>query len=865
MQSQWQRRTGAIFAASLFIIGLLTIIPSASATPGIPFCGPASIGAGSEPTADAAYDPAICEAITGRVFPEAFAQPEYFQPDDAGHANTGVATDFVSYYEFQQGLEYLAAAHPDYIEIHEVAESYGLCPHVDNAGLVDDPAGVECQVPLVKNPVYMLEITNQASPMPLEERQALLFMLSIHGNEKGGREGGMRVLEDLLKNIGFAAETVQDGAGMPTPLAKPTGGNVETYHDILDFTRVFLLFPNTDGWVHDEAEFASNPCHGYFPTMFCRTNGNGADLNRQGPTLGWQNPNRNVVGEPEAIGYYNWMLENDIDWTYAIDIHGMINHQNFGAIMLPAASMTPLEMEKSLGLAETLKQRLNNDPHFDEWMQLMTAAQQANEGAVNALGPALGPLHGAYEDNCGAVPPPPVGFLPDACFGSSLFPAGDESQAVGSSQFAEYYTVIDAIGYTDSGFNGDFFVQNNGLNAPGYDIELAYNHLASDSQYAGPGALWNDYHVKMVREITKSFMDAAALDISVRLETGGRSTLVLENPVVVTNLDDVDAAGNPAPNLPADSWAAQNDGDDLWQYSEENPFFARPHKYWEDMKPFVTDGDVPGVLNFQSGSGFTTQTLAAYDTFVVAGSAFDVFANDPAKVDEILAWVEAGGTLILTDSALQFLEASGLLADGTVEVVPQYMGGIKVAPYAGHELLKHVRGGVMQMYEPTPIGFGTSGSAPNWEVDQDAWTAIGGEIAGLRCGSTQLNNPACDSNGVGLGQVAHGEGKVRIMGSLLPDPTEEFYHPYGLDHYATTYSGNAIMLNMLGWDKIYSAPSVVITEDGKIVQTPNEQQSDDDGTSGNAPEKEKKGIPSIGAMFAVLVVGLAAWVARRQD
>jgi len=38
---------------------------------------------------------------------------------------------------------------------------------------------------------------------------------------------------------------------------------------------------------------------------------------------------------------------------------------------------------------------------------------------------------------------------------------------VGSSQFAEYYTVIDAIGYTDSGFNGDYFAQNSGLNAPG--------------------------------------------------------------------------------------------------------------------------------------------------------------------------------------------------------------------------------------------------------------------------------------------------------------------------------------------------------------------------------------------------------------
>jgi hypothetical protein len=836
MKSTLSHRVGASLVASLFVLSLFSIVPSVAANPAVPFCEAASGTGGSSETSDN-YDPALCEQATGRVFPEAIADDSYVEEDAAGHTNTGYASDYLGYFEFQKSIEYLESQYPDRIEVHTVAQSYGLCPVAGNsansAPLVGESAEPvpDCPVDRDTFDIYMIEVTNENSPMPLDDRQALLFMLSIHGVEKGGREGGVRVIEDLLKGISFAANPVQNGAGMPTPLAKPTGGNVETYEDMLDFTRLFFLFPNSDGWAHDEVPYAtSDPSCGAPPNgvSFCRTNGNGVDLNRQGPTLGWQNPTRNVVGEPESIGYYNWMLDQGIEWSYAIDIHGMLNHQNFGAIMLPAASMTPQEMERSVGLAETLKQRLNNDPHFDEWQAVLGGGEDAS---------------GSGDEQCEEADCPQDG--------SGFW----DTAAAGSGQFAEYYTVIDAIGYTDSGFNGDFFAQDNGLNAPGYDIELAYNHITSDSQYSH-SALWNDYHVHIVRNIVQSYMDAAALDITVSLETNGLKTLVLENPTVVTNLDDVDADGNPAPEVPSTTWAAQNEGDDLWQYTEASPFAARPQKYWEDMIPFVVDGPVPGVLNFQSGSAFTRSTLDAYDNFVIAGSAFSVLENDPAKANLTLEWVKAGGTLVLTDESLQFLTMAGLLAEGNVDVEPRYMGGIKVAKYLDHELLANVRGGVMQMYEPSPLGYGTSETSPNWFIDPAAWDSIGGEVAGLECGLPRLNTPDCDENGIGLGQVDVGRGKIRVMGSLLPDPSEEFYHPYGVDHYATTYSGNAIMMNLLGWEKVYAAPTVTIT-DGKIISTPNEPVA--------PAQDDEQDTPTVGAFFAVLVVAFAAIVLRRRE
>jgi MYXO-CTERM domain-containing protein len=830
-------RAGPVGLALMFVLAL---VPTpAAAEPGVPYCsGSVSPIPSTLPTI---LMPEVCEQTSGRVFPEASPNSIAGSPNALPGASTHPVTDYVSYFEFQAGLQYLAASEmgQQYLTVHEVAQSYGLMNSVTQQR--------------DHFPIYMLELTNKQSPIPLENRQSMLFMLSIHGNEKGGREGGYRVLEDLVKGIGFAAETVQSGAGLPAPIPKPTGGTVSTYHDYLDFMRVFLLFPNADGWAHDETQYASPHDDGDLlcTGLFCRQNGAGTDLNRQGPTAGWQNPNRNVVGEPESIGYYNWMLQQEIDWAYAIDIHGMLNHQNFGAIMLPAGAMTPQEMQRSIRLAETLKDRLNQeaDGHFAAWTTLFTTGETAEGAAAPATGSACLP-----EDPSGQLPP-------QAPFGECPL-AGSALSAAGSSQFAEYYTVIDAIGYTDSGFNGDYFAQDTGLNAPGYDIELAYNHITTDSQYSGPGSVFNDYHVKMVREIVKSFMDASALDVKISFETRGLRTLYVEPSFVATSRDDA----SPTPG----GWADQNPGDDLWDYGKNGGFTARPAQYWEDLKPFVRDGELPGVLSKATASSLQKQLKDGdFDQLVIPGSAIDDLEADPAAIAAIKAWVEAGGNLVLTDEALRFLDLSGVTS-GAVDVLSQYMGGIRMdltKPVfyeyqdTTSEANRNVRGGVKQTYEPTPLGFETgANAAPNWYVDQAKFAAAGGDTWGLACGTTNINDP-CSDNGVGLGRLPVGEGQVQIIGSLLPDPTEEFYHPYGLDPYATTYSGNQILRNMLFWGNVLDTPPIVISG-GEIIQSDNEPTAPVDGPDG--PSDEDKDTPSLGALALLAIVALAAVALRRR-
>lgn len=830
-------------AATLAVAFLVSLVPApAAANPVVPYC-PGSIGLPVSPVTN----PATCESATGRVFPEASANSVTGSPNALPGASQLPVLDYVSYYEFQAGLDYLAAseAGQKYLTIHEVAQSVGLCP---TPGCTDDQR--------TRFPIYILELTNKDSPIPLENRQAMLFMLSIHGNEKGGREGGFRVLEDLVKGIGMGGETVQGGAGLPGGLEKPTGGPVSTYHDYLDFMRVFLLFPNADGWAHDEAPFvATDP---YCGTLFCRTNGHNVDLNRQAPTSGWQNPNRNMVGEPESIGYYNWMLTQGITWNYAIDVHGMLNHQNFGAIMLPAGAMTAQEMHRSIRLAETLKTRLNDqaDGHFAAWNTLFTAGETAETVLI--------PTADGVCQQIPTVPTPdPIGPIEVPCPGP-----GGALAAVGSTQFAEYYTVIDAIGYTDSGFNGDYFAQNSGLNAPGYDIELAYNHITTDSQYEGPGSLFNDYHVKMVREIVKSFMDAAALDVKISFETRGLRTLYVEPSFVATSLDDLDANGKA---ITPGGWADENAGDDLWDYGTNGGFAARPAQYWDDLKPFVRNGDEPGVLVKTTASQVTASQLDNFDQFVIPGSAIKDLEANPAAIAAIKAWVEAGGNLVLTDEGLRFLDLSGITA-GAVSVRNQYMGGIGITDLTqpiffeyqdnSNALNANVRGGVKQTYEPTPLGFETgANAAPNWEVDPAKFSAAGGEAWGYACGSTSISD-RCTDQGIGLGRLTLGEGQVQFIGSLLPDPTEEFYHPYGLDPYATTYSGNQILRNMLYWGNVLESPPVVLTADGQIVQSNNEPVALT-GTQTATGSSGGKDTPGLG--LVVLLGALAAVaVARRR-
>jgi hypothetical protein len=101
--------------------------------------------------------------------------------------------------------------------------------------------------------------------------------------------------------------------------------------------------------------------------------------------------------------------------------------------------------------------------------------------------------------------------------------------------------------------------------------------------------------------------------------------------------------------------------------------------------------------------------------------------------------------------------------------------------------------------EPTPLGYtpdiGLDGTharrVPNWSIHPRAWEK--------GCGGSCTHAKAMDGS-VGLGERTLGRGRVRIAGSLFPDPS---YTPggvvdmrFGLADYALAFTGWQVFLNL---------------------------------------------------------------------
>jgi hypothetical protein len=239
----------------------------------------------------------------------------------------------------------------------------------------------------------------------------------------------------------------------------------------------------------------------------------------------------------------------------------------------------------------------------------------------------------------------------------------------------------------------------------------------------------------------------------------------------------------------------------LWQHLER---YARP-----GLEP-VTAAEIAG----------TTAWKQRYDTIVVTNKVYGRLA------DELRRWVSANdGNLVLTDKAIKMLPRMGIL-DGGVRMREFYAGYLNFATQGDDEtyddpLAKNIDQpgaaegqtcGVTdpdpcteddevhrhQTYEPVPLGYAIQrpdGSdafnSPVWFVTANQWANARGE---QRAVATTGNKSS-----VSYGEIKLGGGRIRIIGAVLPMPTERFDHPFGLASHALTYSGYQVLENALTW------------------------------------------------------------------
>ncbi|HEX8003890.1 MAG TPA: M14 family zinc carboxypeptidase [Mycobacteriales bacterium] len=601
---------------------------------------------GGLPSPPAVATPVMCAdgdpSPDGRVFPEPIT-----------------SVSFVRFSEFECSITYLESKFPDLIEVTTIGESLG------------------------GHPIYDVLVTDETVTGP---KTKLLVVNSIHGNEPGGREGGMRVIEDWV-DPRFDAETdwVQQG---------------------LDRFVVHFLFPNPDGWAAGDVENG-----GYEAT---RGNDNGRDLNRQFPVTGYIYEPNKTLAEPESQAVLKELL-SDKGWYLGTDNHGQ-GPDTYGAAGLQIVGQ--FDFQKSETLAR--------------YADAISDAFAENDvlSSLETLNDATGQDLGAYH----------------------------------------WGTLYDMLGYSASGSLIDYYNTDDGLDGTGYATELTVGNEVNMAVWGGALAqLWVD----LIRAINDTMLKQALVQQRYTFQVGGAAAYV-HDPAVVTDADANGSGYDPDENetIPQRPYRASR----MRFFTDLNRYASRPLD--KVRAPDIAAGRVD---------------LRRYDSIVLSDDPFPEGVDEEPYLAALRRWIEAGGNLVVTDAAAPILVRLGVVpnAEDAVRMDKHYVGYVDFGDRS-LELNAGLRGVARQTYDSVPIGFAfppAGENCPNWTVDSAAWEAAGGTTAG--------------TNGTGRtiwGEVPVGEGRVRFLGALLPQPTEDFYHPYGLQNYAVTYTGYTLLQNALAYD-----------------------------------------------------------------
>lgn len=348
------------------------------------------------------------------------------------------------------------------------------------------------------------------------------------------------------------------------------------------------------------------------------------------------------------------------------------------------------------------------------------------------------------------------------------YPVLQQMHAVGTATNGDvgpyhWGTLYDMLGYSASGSLIDYYNTASTTDGYGFATELTLGKTV-----AGNTAAWDPVRAQVWVDSIRAInfeMFRQAVDVKRFTFPVGTRTAYVFDPEVVTSKDG--------------EGYEREEGEDLPQ----QPYSVSRMRFFTDLNKYasqrLTAVRVPEVLKGK-------RKLGDFQTVVLADDAMPEKGSRSAWVKALEDFVSRGGNLVVTDAAAPVLAELGLVGEGDVEMTEKYVGYVDFGD-RGLKLNAGLRGVASQTYDTVPIGyqFGQV-TAPNWTVAQEAWEAGGGVTAG--------------TNGEGrtvYGEKKLGKGTVRFLGALLPQPTEEHYHPYGLQSYAVTYTGYTLLQNML--------------------------------------------------------------------
>ena len=878
----------------------------------MPFAQPTPVLAGPIADSDPLY------LACGRVFPD----PQAFWAPGVGegtpHPGTGTspfakgngecaAKTFVSYEEAIRGLRYLdsRADTGKFVELIDLTKSED--PRIRE--VLDEELGDGWSEGLAttgapggqRSPLYLVKVTapedavlvEGVKPIKEKKRNHFAWSLSVHGIERAGIEGGLRAIEDLatwgatqptrrlLET--YKSDTIQT-------VGKRDARNLRVGEVLMNSVSYFML-PNPDGWRRGDLDRAG--------ASFARFNGNGMDLNRDWPEIGYVDPSFTPWSESESRSYGKVLKNLSNKWTGGIDLHGMVAAKAFSFTLIGGAQRP-----------------------YDKNQRTMQFVEQAWDDASKRLSWSPNIKPNSEKDQC--VP-----------FGG-VAPTGEINQPPNCDQRmygVQYGTIWDTINYTATGAIGNWIDSPIGLNADGIDNEMSMSHLGNcgtgncylpefeqlhvdgnksliyamlnfslqpppsefdvdgnvayfvnprrlvDPGEATPeipadakapaditGTATHRSGTTVLKEFTvanakgETFIGGITADVRWSNVAGHSQGALdkmalqyndpeegkwVERPVYAPGATYVSGGQSSYWNYPKDgsyrlvltgsapveaNYKIDFTTGPAWDAPIQAPFNVSNMDFFSELKPYMADDSTLTGLNVDNVLA-GQRNLSDFDTVVIADDALlpgyreegyqgtqgmadlpetKYTAADRDKVAAALrSFVEAGGNLVLTDDGLRALEWMGLVPSGAVKRGMEYAAAVAFTTNGGTNDTygDPLAAGVnkpgsaentnnrKQIAEPLPTGYEIDNGSkhPQWHVDTAAWKAAGGRTAGTQ------GTGAASANRTTFGEVAVGQGRVRILGGLLQYPTTEFFHPYGLSSYGITDPGFIVTRNMWTW------------------------------------------------------------------
>lgn len=381
------------------------------------------------------------------------------------------STGFIDYEQMISGLHHLEEQHDERLNVYSVGESPGHYNYLTDRV---DPKDL-----------YVAELTNDVNDTAsFEEKTKIMYSLSIHGLERAGAEAGSRFIEGILR--GTETQTEQ----------------------LLDDVVLIFVYPNPDGWVAKHPQYGSSWQLGDTgPTgkvpgapFYERGNAEVYDTNRQYPTVGWIDPTHYPAepdGEnledddpgidtdvpddilahvPDALSFVEHFRDYE-NLEYGADLHGALWLSQFVLGLISQHQFANEEYHELYQMNQAVDETLEDA--LDTW----TTAGDARETLLGDTN-----VKALYE------------ILPEEAF--------------------DYSGIWDTIGYTDSGFFGDWMAhpeELGGLGLTSMDFEMAYTHMVGANVY-NPELV--EMQVTGYRTAIRTIAEYATREVKSEVDTG---------------------------------------------------------------------------------------------------------------------------------------------------------------------------------------------------------------------------------------------------------------------------------------------------------------------------------------------------------